>query len=79
MTWLAWLAVAVVVTAIAAITGIQPKGARPAHTSLMGVALRAPWDRHLRLHGAARTPAADTGLVYGAGAIRKSRRRRQGL
>ena len=39
MTWLAWLVLAVIITAIAAVTGIQPKGARPvAHTSLMGVA-----------------------------------------
>jgi len=39
MTWLAWLAVAVVLTAIVAITGAQPKGTRPvARTHLMGVA-----------------------------------------
>jgi heme/copper-type cytochrome/quinol oxidase subunit 4 len=39
MTWLAWLALAVVVTAIAAVTGIKPKGTRHvAHTSMMGVA-----------------------------------------
>jgi F0F1-type ATP synthase membrane subunit a len=39
MTWLGWLALAVLVTAIAAVTGIKPKGTRHvAHTSLMGVA-----------------------------------------
>ena len=39
MTWLAWLTLAVVLTAIAALTGVQPKGARPvAGTHLMGVA-----------------------------------------
>jgi hypothetical protein len=39
MTWLAWLVLAVIVTAVAAVTGIQPRGTRPvAHTSLMGVA-----------------------------------------
>jgi hypothetical protein len=39
MTWLAWLALAVVVAAIAAVTGMQPKGGRPvARTGLMGVA-----------------------------------------
>jgi hypothetical protein len=39
MTWFAWLGLAVLITAIAAITGIKPKGTRPvAHTSLMGVA-----------------------------------------
>ena len=39
MTWLAWLVLAVIITAIAAVTGIQPKGTRPvAHTSMMGVA-----------------------------------------
>jgi len=39
MTWLAWLTLAVVLTAIAALTGAQPKGARPvAGTHLMGVA-----------------------------------------
>jgi hypothetical protein len=39
MTWLAWLVVAVILTAIVAVTGVQPKGTRPvAHTSLMGVA-----------------------------------------
>ena len=39
MTWLAWLILAVVVTAIAAVTGIKPKGTRHvAHTQMMGVA-----------------------------------------
>lgn len=39
MTWLAWLGLAVVVAAIAAVTGLQPKGGRPvARTHLMGVA-----------------------------------------
>ena len=39
MTWLAWLLIAVIVAAFAALTGIKPKGSRPvAHTRLMGVA-----------------------------------------
>ncbi len=39
MTWLTWLALAVVVSAIAAVTGIKPNGTRHvAHTSMMGVA-----------------------------------------
>ena len=39
MTWLGWLALAVVITAVAAVTGIKPSGTRHvAHTSLMGVA-----------------------------------------
>ena len=39
MTWLGWLAVAVVLTALAALTGAQPKETRPvAGTHLMGVA-----------------------------------------
>jgi hypothetical protein len=29
MTWLVWLALAVIVAAIAAVTGLQPKGGRP--------------------------------------------------
>ncbi len=38
MNWIVWLGLAVVVTAIAAVTGIKPKGTRPvAHTRLMGV------------------------------------------
>jgi len=39
MTWLFWLMLAAVLTALAAFTGAQPKGARPvAGTHLMGVA-----------------------------------------
>jgi hypothetical protein len=39
MTWLAWLAVAVIIAAVAAVTGIQPKGTRPvARTHMMGAA-----------------------------------------
>ncbi len=39
MTWYAWLALAVLVTAVAAVTGIKPKGTRHvARTSMMGVA-----------------------------------------
>ena len=39
MTWFAWLAIAVVITALAAVTGIKPRGTRHvARTSLMGVA-----------------------------------------
>ena len=39
MNWLVWLTVAVLVAAVAAVTGLQPKGTRPvAHTSMMGVA-----------------------------------------
>ena len=39
MTWLAWLGIAVLITAIAAVTGIKPKGTRPvAKTRMMGVA-----------------------------------------
>ena len=38
MNWLVWLGVAVVVAAIAAVTGIKPKGTRPvAHSRMMGV------------------------------------------
>ena len=38
MSWLAWLGLAVVVTAIAAITGIKPKGTRHvAHTRMLGM------------------------------------------
>jgi hypothetical protein len=37
MNWLAWVGIAVVVTAAAAVTGAQPTGARPAaRTRLMG-------------------------------------------
>ena len=39
MTWLVWLGLAVLITAVAAITGIKPKGTRHvAHTRMMGVA-----------------------------------------
>jgi hypothetical protein len=39
MTWLVWLGIAVVITAIAAVTGIKPEGTRHvARTRLMGVA-----------------------------------------
>jgi hypothetical protein len=38
MEWLVWLGLAVVVTAIAAITGFKSRGTRPvANTRLMGV------------------------------------------
>ena len=39
MTWFAWLAVAVLITAVAAVTGIKPRGTRHvARTNIMGVA-----------------------------------------
>ena len=39
MSWFAWLALAVLITAVAAITGIKPKGTRHvASTRLMGMA-----------------------------------------
>ena len=39
MTWLGWLGLAVIVTAVAAVTGFKPKGTRHvARTRLMGVA-----------------------------------------
>jgi hypothetical protein len=48
MNWLGWLGLAVIATAVVAVTGIQPKDARPAaHTRMMGTA---------RFE---RTPAAD--------------------
>ena len=38
MSWLAWLVVTMLIAAVAAITGLQPKGARPvARTNLMSV------------------------------------------
>jgi len=38
MNWLVWLGLAVVVAAIAAVTGVKPQGTRPvAHTRMMGV------------------------------------------
>ena len=37
MNWLVWVGLAVVVAAIAAVTGMKPKGTRPvAHTRMMG-------------------------------------------
>lgn len=37
MNWVVWLAVAVVIVAVAAVTGIKPKGTRHvAHTRMMG-------------------------------------------
>ena len=39
MSWLLWLALAALIAAAAAVTGIKPRGTRPvAHTHLMGVA-----------------------------------------
>ena len=39
MTWLVWLGLAVVVTAIAAVTGIKPKGTQHlSRTRMMGMA-----------------------------------------
>ena len=39
MGWLGWLGLAVLVTMLAALTGIKPKGTRPiAHSRMMGVA-----------------------------------------
>jgi hypothetical protein len=39
MSWVAWLGLAVLIAAVAAITGIKPSGTRHvAHTRLMGVA-----------------------------------------
>lgn len=39
MTWFVWLGIAVVITVIAAVTGIKPKGTRHvARTGMMGVA-----------------------------------------
>ena len=39
MTWLGWLTIALIITAIAAVTGIKPKGTRHvAGTRMMGVA-----------------------------------------
>ena len=38
MSWVIWLSLAVVIAAVAAVTGFKPKGTRPvAHTRLMGV------------------------------------------
>jgi hypothetical protein len=39
MNWLVWLALAVIIAGVAAVTAIQPKGTRPVgHTSMMGMA-----------------------------------------
>lgn len=39
MTWLTWLVLAVLITSVAAVTGINPRGSRHvARTNLMGVA-----------------------------------------
>jgi hypothetical protein len=39
MTWLVWLMLAVIIAAVAGLTGLQPKGARPVGpTRLMGMA-----------------------------------------
>jgi len=39
MNWLVWLGLAVIIAAVAAVTGIKPKGTRPvAHTRMMGMA-----------------------------------------
>lgn len=38
MNWLVWLGLAVVIAAVAAVTGLKPKGTRPvAHTRMMGM------------------------------------------
>ncbi|HEV8660280.1 MAG TPA: hypothetical protein VGS96_16865 [Thermoanaerobaculia bacterium] len=38
MNWLLWLGLAVVITAVAAVTGIKPKGTRPvSHSRMMGM------------------------------------------
>jgi len=38
MNWLAWLGLAVVIAAVAAVTGIKPKGTRPvAHSRMMAM------------------------------------------
>jgi len=38
VNWLVWLGIAVVIAAVAAVTGIKPKGTRPvSHSRLMGM------------------------------------------
>ena len=38
MNWLAWLGLVVAIVAVAALTGIKPKGTRPvSHTRMMGM------------------------------------------
>jgi len=44
MSWLVWLTLAVIVTGVAAVTGIKPKNTRHvSRTSLMGVARVFLW------------------------------------
>jgi len=44
MSWLFWLALAVLIGVVAAVTGIKPRGTRPvAHSRLMGVGRVALW------------------------------------
>ena len=44
MSWFAWLGLAVIITAFAAVTGIKARGTRHlARTRLMGVARLALW------------------------------------
>ena len=44
MSWFGWLALAVIVTGVAAVTGMKPKGTRHvARTSVMGVARVFLW------------------------------------
>jgi len=39
MTWFGWLSLAAIITAIAAVTGIKPKGTQHlAHTRMIGIA-----------------------------------------
>jgi uncharacterized membrane protein YozB (DUF420 family) len=38
MNWLVWLGIAVLIAAVAAVTGLKPKGTRPvAHTRMMTI------------------------------------------
>ena len=38
MSWLFWLVLAVILTAVVAVAGMQPKGTRPvSHTRMMGM------------------------------------------
>lgn len=38
MNWLVWLGLAVLIAAVAAVTGIKPKGTRPvSHSRMMGM------------------------------------------
>ena len=39
MNWLVWLTLAVIITGVAAVTALQPRGTRPVgHTRMMGMA-----------------------------------------